>query len=311
MQTTAKLKKGDISFDMLKSAIERSWGARSSFDAEEWTPSNPAHGQCAMTALVVNDFFGGKFLKVVATYPNGKVVSHFYNELESGIVDLTRSQFPEGTKFSAAEYRSRERVLSNPVTAKKYKVLKKRVLMRLKNLSKKMATLYLAHPLVDRIRIRDVEIDLECKLGIELFNPFYDIYRPDIAELDAGATRHYQGRMNPDEIVRKDLEAIKSCNGLLAIIPKDRPSIGESMEIFYNSFVLSKPTYLIIEDNNLLDHPWLVFNSSKRFSSIGEFKQWWKRNEEKEKANSGKKQQNKKNLHISEGIIKTIERGLG
>ena len=50
------------------------------------------------------------------------------------------------------------------------------------------------------------------------------------------------------------------------------------MEIFYNSYVLKRPTYLIIEDENLFDHPWLVKNSTMRFRNTEEFVNWWKGN---------------------------------
>ncbi len=120
-----------IGFVRLKRAIERSWAPDTSFGGKRWSRRNPAYGHCAVTALVVNDFFGGSFMKTVAT--GGETVSHFFNKLPGGrIVDLTKKQFPRGTRFSAPERRSRARVLSNPRTAAQYRVFRARVLSALR-----------------------------------------------------------------------------------------------------------------------------------------------------------------------------------
>lgn len=265
-----------VSLDTLIEAIERSWGAKTSFDPQNWWPSNAAYKQSAVTALVVNDFFGGNILRTIATYQNGSRVSHYYNELpDKNIVDLTRIQFPEGTKFSDPEDKSRGHIMLNPLTAERYNILKERVELRLENAGKERARLYFAHPAADRKELREREIDMECRLGIELLNPFYDVHRGDIIELDSGIRKPYHGISDPNKIVMRDLEAIKSCEGLLAVIPKDRPMIGASMEIFYNSFVLGRDTYLIIEDEGLFGHPWLVKNSVARFKNADEFMGWW------------------------------------
>ena len=111
----------------LKLAIERSWGPDTSSDPAKWSESNRAYGQCAVTALVIQDFFGGNLLRVEASGPDEKV-SHYYNRLRDGnIIDLTRRQFKEGTKFSDPEHREREYVLSYPATASRYEVLRNRV----------------------------------------------------------------------------------------------------------------------------------------------------------------------------------------
>lgn len=61
------------------------WSINSS---SKWTQDNPAKGQCGVTALVVNDFFGGEILKTVTTEG-----WHFYNKIENSRFDLTKSQF--------------------------------------------------------------------------------------------------------------------------------------------------------------------------------------------------------------------------
>lgn len=40
--------------------LQAAWTRGTSFDPERWTPENPSWGQCAVTALVINDLFGGE-----------------------------------------------------------------------------------------------------------------------------------------------------------------------------------------------------------------------------------------------------------
>jgi deoxycytidylate deaminase len=122
----------------LEAAIAKSWARDTSFTPERWSEQNPAYGHCAVTALVVHDFLGGKFRRVVATGP--ETVSHYFNELPDGrVVDLTFRQFPQGTQFSPVEYREREYLLSNPQTAERYAKLKERVLAELNPPQKALA----------------------------------------------------------------------------------------------------------------------------------------------------------------------------
>jgi len=92
----------------------------------EWDPFRQSLGQCAVTALLVQDLFGGELLRTVPTGHG----SHYYNRLPNGWeVDFTRGQFPQGQVFGPAEVRTREYVLESPgaVTAKtkeRYELLK-------------------------------------------------------------------------------------------------------------------------------------------------------------------------------------------
>ena len=65
-----------------------------------WQPDNPAWGQCDITALVVNDLFGGE-LVCGEVYLNGEQHNyHWWNRLPSGLeLDLTREQFRLGQEI--------------------------------------------------------------------------------------------------------------------------------------------------------------------------------------------------------------------
>lgn len=97
------------------------WARSTSADPDGWTPENPTFGQCAVTALLVQDIHGGELLR-------GKVgqVSHYWNRLPDGSeLDLTWEQFPAGTAKPVGDLRTREYVLSFPDTETRYLRLKR------------------------------------------------------------------------------------------------------------------------------------------------------------------------------------------
>ena len=86
----------------------------------EWNEDNPSLGQCAITALIVNDIFGGKIMRCMAS--SG---SHYYNLIDDKIVDLTVEQFlGEIPGYNEGQERTREYLLSNEDTKNRYLLLK-------------------------------------------------------------------------------------------------------------------------------------------------------------------------------------------
>ncbi|WP_261967969.1 YunG family protein [Prosthecodimorpha staleyi] len=67
--------------------LTEAWSAESS---SQWSPHNPAAGQCGLTAALVHDRFGGRILKT-------RIGSsfHYYNEIAGRRIDFTESQFDE------------------------------------------------------------------------------------------------------------------------------------------------------------------------------------------------------------------------
>ncbi len=131
---------GEIDFNILnmdlntlEKALLKSWSKETSYCPAEWSELNPSFGQCAITALIVNDYFGGDIVWAEAVLPNGQKISHFFNMIKGKEVDLTRSQFPEGTivpkgiekKKSFAS--TREYLMSYKNKNSRYTVLKEKV----------------------------------------------------------------------------------------------------------------------------------------------------------------------------------------
>lgn len=115
---------------MLIAGLRGSWckDTTSPTCSETWPEKNPALGQCAVTALVVQDLVGGELMRAVV----GEYGSHYYNRLPSGQeVDLTREQFPVGTFIPPGKPADRQTVLTSDRavaarTKERYELLKRR-----------------------------------------------------------------------------------------------------------------------------------------------------------------------------------------
>lgn len=81
------IREPDDVYDRLKTA----WSIETS---SKWTPHNPALGQCSVTALAVQDMYGGEILKTRTTEG-----VHFYNLIANVRWDFTISQFDRPIPF--------------------------------------------------------------------------------------------------------------------------------------------------------------------------------------------------------------------
>lgn len=110
-----------MELDQLKMLLTMSWNYETCSPGlkNEWSEDNHSLGQCAITALIVNDYFGGKIMRCMT--PTG---SHYYNLINNQIIDFTVEQFlgviPD---YSKGEERTREYLLSNEDTKKRYEKL--------------------------------------------------------------------------------------------------------------------------------------------------------------------------------------------
>lgn len=78
----------DALLSKVRRALERSWSAKTSFC---FSPdAAPSYGQCAPTAIVILETFGGEILKTGGWPPNGR---HFYNRINGTRYDFTADQF--------------------------------------------------------------------------------------------------------------------------------------------------------------------------------------------------------------------------
>ncbi len=107
----------------LKQLLIESWNLETCSPGlrDKWNKENPSLGQCAITALIANDFFGGKIMRCMAS--SG---SHYYNIIDDELVDLTVEQFlGEIPQYENGEERTREYLLGNNDTKNRYLLLNK------------------------------------------------------------------------------------------------------------------------------------------------------------------------------------------
>lgn len=55
---------------------------------DSWNNDNKCFGMCAITSLIVHDYFGGVIGKIYVDN-----ISHYFNLVDNEIIDLTSSQF--------------------------------------------------------------------------------------------------------------------------------------------------------------------------------------------------------------------------
>jgi hypothetical protein len=105
-------------------AVKNAWGKDTAYhkDAERWTNKNPSIGQCAVTALVINHFFGGKIISGVSS--DGAV--HFWNRILGFKIDLTKSQFEGKKKFANLRVWNANDLILTGNVEKRYQALLRR-----------------------------------------------------------------------------------------------------------------------------------------------------------------------------------------
>jgi hypothetical protein len=117
----------------VEQAVRASWGRDTCDPADlaDWRPDNPSRGQCGVTALVLNDLFGGELVLGEVRVDGVRAGVHYWNRFGFGVeVDLTRAQ------FRAEEIVTAPRVLTRPEEPprrcrEQYELLRARVFAKL------------------------------------------------------------------------------------------------------------------------------------------------------------------------------------
>ena len=114
-------------------ALRRSWSYETTFDHPEWSAQNPARGQCIISSLIIQDYFGGE-LRRYQVIGNGIRERHYRNELAGGVlIDTTASQYQVPVQMtdlpvSLGEFVSiRDKRLSDDETRQRYELLAHKV----------------------------------------------------------------------------------------------------------------------------------------------------------------------------------------
>jgi hypothetical protein len=114
-----------VNIFILKKALKDSWCKETAYhkDSPNWSLSNPSVGQCAITALVVNHYFGGKIISGVSD--DG--IYHFWNKIYGIKIDFTKDQFRMKKKFKNIKVWNRGELLETGDVQNRYYMLLERV----------------------------------------------------------------------------------------------------------------------------------------------------------------------------------------
>ena len=112
----------DVKEKRIYEALIRSWSIETS---SKWTTENPAKGQCGVTALVVQDIYGGEIKKTKV-----REAWHFYNFIDGQRFDFTEAQFNEKLNYMDIES-NREEAFAD-TNEKQYCMLKQKITKEMK-----------------------------------------------------------------------------------------------------------------------------------------------------------------------------------
>ena len=111
----------------LEEIFKKTWCRETSYNCNKWSQENPALGQCGVSALIVQDFFGGDLLYTDKCWDKYGWIfcAHCWNRLPNGQwIDLTRCQFNEGVKIGAPKTGKREVFLQDKEVKERYVLLR-------------------------------------------------------------------------------------------------------------------------------------------------------------------------------------------
>lgn len=92
---------------------------------DNWSEFNKCFGMCAITSLIINDYFGGNICKI---HVDG--ISHYFNLVEDKIIDLTSNQFNHELDYKNYQIAERKTILTDD-TKNRYNTLKTRLTKKL------------------------------------------------------------------------------------------------------------------------------------------------------------------------------------
>ena len=126
-----RLKPGNKAINTLEDLFEvvrECWCSETAYPScqEDWVPEDPTYGQCAITAMLVHDMFGGSIHRIWVD----DNWTHYFNKVDGQYVDLTSEQFDlynMHVDYDANEEMDYRYCGKNPDTKKRYDLLVKRV----------------------------------------------------------------------------------------------------------------------------------------------------------------------------------------
>lgn len=116
----------------ISKALHAPWSADTAYDPKDWSEDNKARGQCVVSSLIMQDYFGGELIR----YEINKASlheTHYANILNGVVIDTTASQYknPVTMRVKPANLKNfaslREKLLADDSTKRRYGILKAHV----------------------------------------------------------------------------------------------------------------------------------------------------------------------------------------
>lgn len=89
--------------ESIRQALEQSWSIKTSVCFNP-TIAPRSYGQCAPTAAVLQEQYGGEILRTEVKKLDGGSIRHFYNRIGGERIDFTADQFNIQNYWSELEY---------------------------------------------------------------------------------------------------------------------------------------------------------------------------------------------------------------
>ncbi len=110
--------------DELYAVLRQCWRKDTAYPScqAEWVEDDPTYGQCAITAMLVHDMFGGTIHRIRVSGGG----THYFNKIDGHYIDLTREQFDLYNiplEYEPNEEMDRKYCGKNADTQKRYQLL--------------------------------------------------------------------------------------------------------------------------------------------------------------------------------------------
>lgn len=117
----------------LYEVLRKCWSKETAYPScqAEWVESDPTYGQCAITAMLVYDMFGGTIHRIRVSGGG----THYFNRIDGHYIDLTREQFDLyniPVEYEPNEQMDRQYCGKNADTKKRYDLLVQNIAQFLK-----------------------------------------------------------------------------------------------------------------------------------------------------------------------------------
>jgi hypothetical protein len=115
--------------ELLKEALNASWCRETAYRTDQpyWSEANKTRGQCTVTVMILNDYFGGQMMR---GFSEKYKLYHYWIIIDDNKIDLTFEQFigdKDDIVFDKVVPKTKDDLMRIWNVKKRYYLLKQRV----------------------------------------------------------------------------------------------------------------------------------------------------------------------------------------